>query len=194
MDVVWFSDCSYKNKHLVGGKNASLGELKRLSKKLNFNISDGFAISTNFYNSFIIQNDIKQKIEKELNETDIDNFEKLNKTSDNIINLFNQSTYTDSQIKNINKHYQDLCKFYKTDNLPVAVRSSAVAEDMPNASFAGQQDTFLNVRGIDNLLEKVKECFSSLFTSRAISYRKTQYWFRSIINVSGNTKKWYVLI
>ena len=169
----WFSECSYSNKDLVGGKNSSLGELYNLSKKLDFNISDGFAISTKFYSSFITQNNIKQKIEDEIKNVDVDNFEILNKTSENIINLFKTSKYSDEQVKIVKSFYQKLCQKYDTKDLSVAVRSSAVAEDMPNASFAGQQDTFLNVRGIDNLLDKIKDCFASLFTSRAISYRKT---------------------
>ena len=99
-----------------------------------------------FYSSFIVQNNIKNKIEKELKDININDFEKLNNTSENIINLFNKSEYTIEQIQTVKSYYQKLSKLYKTENLSVAVRSSAVAEDMPNASFAGQQDTFLNVR------------------------------------------------
>ena len=124
-----------------------------------------------FYSSFISQNNIKQQIEDEIKDVDVDNFESLNKTSENIINLFKTSKYSDEQVEIIKSFYQKLCQKYNTKDLSVAVRSSAVAEDMPNASFAGQQDTFLNIQGIDNLLDKIKECFASLFISRAISRR-----------------------
>lgn len=173
MTILWFSECNNNNKKLVGGKNSSLGELKRLSTKIDFKIADGFAITTDFYCNFIENNGINDIINQKILNVDIDNFENLNNISNQISELFNSSKFTTQQIQDISKHYLELCQIYGIDNLSVAVRSSAVAEDMPNASFAGQQDTFLNVRGIDMLLEKVKECFSSLFTSRAISYRKT---------------------
>ena len=185
---------SYSNKDLVGGKNSSLGELYNLSKKLDFNISIFVLLFRLNFSSFITQNNIKQQIEDEIKNVDVDNFEILNKTSENIINLFKTSKYTDNQVEIVKSFYQKLCQKYDTKDLSVAVRSSAVAEDMPNASFAGQQDTFLNVRGIDNLLDKIKECFASLFTSRAISYRKTHNIGIDQLLMSVEYKKWCVQI
>lgn len=169
--IITFSKCGYKVKDLVGGKNASLGELYHLSKKLDFNIADGFAITTSFYMEFIKNNKIDQLIEPIINEINSDNIEELNLGSKKIKDLFNKSIFTNKQINLIFLSYDNLVSKYSND-IQVAVRSSAVCEDLPNASFAGQQDTYLNVDK-NNLLDCIKNCFASLFNSRAISYRKT---------------------
>jgi pyruvate,water dikinase len=171
--ILWFSDCSYKNKHLVGGKNASLGELFHLSQELDFKIAHGFAITTQFYKCFLEHNDITEKIKICLDTINADDITQLNETSKYIKDLFKDASYTIEQVEIVTQFYNELCKVYNTDNLSVAVRSSAVAEDLPNASFAGQHDSFLNISGIDTLLVVIKNCFASLFNSRAISYRKT---------------------
>ena len=166
-----FKNCGYHNKEFVGGKNASLGELFHLSKKLNFNIADGFAITTKLYMEFVENNNIHNEIKLIIDKTNCDDIEELNKSSDTIKHLFNKSVFTKNQADIILTYYDHLVDKYKND-IQVAVRSSAVCEDLPNASFAGQQDTYLNVSRND-LLDKTKECFASLFNSRAISYRKT---------------------
>lgn len=172
-NVIWFSECSYKNKVLVGGKNASLGELYDLSKIYNFNIADGFAITTNLYKEYLNNNKIGLIIEEKIKKSDICDIDELNTVSSEIKELILSSNFTKKQVEEIETNYNDLSKFYNKYNLDVAIRSSAVAEDLENASFAGQQDTFLNISGIDNILTSIKECFASLFNSRAISYRKT---------------------
>lgn len=169
--ILEFSECGYKVKDLVGGKNASLGELYHLSKKLDFNIADGFAITTSFYMEFIKNNNIDQLIEPIINEINSDNIEELNLGSKKIKELFKRSIFTNKQINLIFDSYKNLISKYNHD-IQVAVRSSAVCEDLPNASFAGQQDTYLNVNK-NNLLYCIRNCFASLFNSRAISYRKT---------------------
>jgi pyruvate, water dikinase len=172
-NIIWFSNCNYNNKHLVGGKNASLGELYTLSQKINFNISNGFAITTNLYNDFLKNNNIKDNIEKIILDVELSDIEDINKKSNTIKEIISNSSFNDEQINIINKNYNILSELYKEENIQVAVRSSAIAEDLPNASFAGQQDTYLNISGIDNLLDCIKDCFASLFNSRAISYRIT---------------------
>lgn len=172
-NIIWFSSCSYKNKHLVGGKNASLGELYNLSQIYNFKIANGFAITTNLYKNFLKSNKIDIVIEEKVQKSEINDIDKLNMVSNEIKQLILHANFTCEQIEEIQQNYNDLSKFYNTDNLDVAIRSSAVAEDLENASFAGQQDTFLNISGIDNIIKNIKECFASLFNSRAISYRKT---------------------
>ena len=175
-DIIWFANCSYQNKRLVGGKNASLGELYRLSQKLQFSIADGFAITTQLYQDFLTYNNISESIEKLIYSLDTqDRIETIKPIADKIQNLFRQGDFTSSQKTLIQNHYRQLCQRYNRDEnkLSVAIRSSAVAEDLPNASFAGQQDTYLNVLGADPVLEAVKSCFSSLFNTRAISYRLT---------------------
>lgn len=157
MDIIWFKDCFYGNKHLVGGKNASLGELLNLSNKLSFNIADGFAITVNMYDDFINQNHLLERIKENLNlfnESDEADLDVLNKCSDDIKSLILSGNFTKDQVILIYNNYDLLHSKYH-GVLEVAVRSSAIAEDLPNASFAGQQDTFLNVNR-DNLIYSVK--------------------------------------
>ena len=171
--ILWFKSCSYKNKHLVGGKCASLGELHHLARMLNFDIADGFAITTKMYDDFIERNKIHSSIQTSLDSVDINDLDNLEETSNKLINLVTQGSFTSEEELLISKTYNDLCELYRTENLEIAVRSSAIAEDLPNASFAGQQDTYLNVRGVNDLISSIKRCFASLFNTRAISYRKT---------------------
>jgi pyruvate, water dikinase len=172
MNIIWFKDCSYENKNMVGGKNASLGELYNLSKELNFKIANGFAITTDLYNKFIEDNNLNKLVEDAMNNVNVDDIDDLNQKSDYIKDLFDKSKLSQDKIDEILLNYNILKDFY-TENIQVAVRSSAIAEDLPNASFAGQQDTYLNITNDDDLIKSVKDCFASLFNSRAISYRKT---------------------
>ena len=171
-NIIWFKDCSYKNKGLVGGKNSSLGELYNLSKKLNFQIANGFAITTKLYDNFIEANKINSLIEQKIFSVNENNIEDLNNCSEYIKNLFDKSIIPQGDINEILANYKILNDFYAND-IQVAVRSSAIAEDLPNASFAGQQDTYLNIKSEKELIVAIKDCFASLFNSRAISYRKT---------------------
>lgn len=175
-NIIWFKDCSYKNKHLVGGKCSSLGELYNLSNKINFSIADGFSITTVLYDEFIKYNNLNELIEKKINDVNNDlteNIKNLDDISKELRDMIISSNFSDEHYNEIQNNYNELCAHYRKNNLDVAVRSSAIAEDLPNASFAGQQDTYLNIKGIDNLFVSIKKCFASLFNSRAISYRKT---------------------
>ena len=167
MNILWFKDCSYSNKNMIGGKCASLGELYRLSEKLKFNISDGFAITTFFYDNFI--KNIKNDIKTQLNKVDINHIDELNNSSEYLKNIIMQTKFSNLE-KELFDNFNLLLSMKKSS---VAVRSSAVAEDLPNASFAGQQDTYLNIYDFDNFLIAIKKCIASLFNARAISYRKT---------------------
>lgn len=171
--VLWFKACSYKNKHLVGGKCASLGELHHLARMLNFDIADGFAITTKMYDDYIKRNNLHSIIEASLEEVDIHDLDKLDIISEKLRSLVSNGSFDEQEEIIISKSYNELCELYRTPNLEIAVRSSAIAEDLPNASFAGQQDTYLNVRGKSELISSIKQCFASLFNARAISYRKT---------------------
>ena len=173
MNIVDFKDCSYKNKNLVGGKNSSLGELYTLSQKLNFSIADGFAITTQLYDTFIQQNNFEDFIQEQLNLVNINNIKELEKISNTLISKIISGEFTHEQQSEIEQKYNELSKKYFVNHLTIAVRSSAIAEDLPNASFAGQQDTYLNVTYIDKIIIYIKKCFASLFNTRAISYRKT---------------------
>ena len=173
MDILKFDDCSYKNKHLVGGKCASLGELTRLSQELNFNTAGGFAISTILYDKFIEQNNLSEIINNTLDEINYDDIESLKIYSKKLINSILSGNFTDEQEENIKEHYNSLCKKYHKDIIEVAIRSSAICEDSHNFSSAGQQDTYLNIVGTNNVIKYIKKCFASLFNVRALSYRKT---------------------
>ena len=188
-EIIWFKDCSYKNKELVGGKCCSLGELYNLSKKMMFSVSDGFAITTLLYDKFIEYNHLNEKIVEELNAIDCENIRNLECESKKLRELIAQGEFTEEHKQLIIFNYKELCNLYRRDNLEVAIRSSAIAEDLPNASFAGQQDTYLNIKGESDVLLSVKRCFASLFNSRAISYRKTHNIQLSDVKISVAVQK-----
>lgn len=185
MNILWFKDCGYDNKELIGGKCASLGELFRLSTKLNFNTSNGFAITTNFYDNFINKNNINDFIEKQLEsleESKGEDLKLLNQVSFNLKQKIMETPFDDKDIEELKLNLTTLLCMKKDSS--VAIRSSAVAEDLPNASFAGQQDTFLNINKMDDFINCVKECIASLFNSRAISYRITNKVPMEMIKIS----------
>ena len=157
-----------KELDLVGGKNANLGEMIKNLSYLGINIPDGFIITSNAYDLFINYNDIANKIDTIINNTDIDNITELCLNSKVIRNLFYESKFPKHLEELILQNYNEMGIL-----IDVAVRSSGTNEDLPDASFAGQQDTYLNVKGHQELLNKIKACFASLYTDRAISYRKT---------------------
>ena len=174
MKIIDFKDCSYKNKHLVGGKCSSLGELYHLSQKINFKIADGFAITTELYDEFIQENQLQDTIVSALESISYDLIQDIEKTSSHLIHAITKGSFSKNQELLIESAYKRLCQKYESSDLDVAIRSSAIAEDLPNASFAGQQDTYLNVWGIDELFINIKKCFASLFNTRALSYRHSQ--------------------
>ena len=172
-NIIWFKDCSYSNKNLVGGKCSSLGELVNISKRIGFSVGDGFALTINFYDSFIKNNNLQIKIDELLKKLDNENLNELNNISLSIKKLILESDFNEQEKNLIAINYKKLSNIYGKDIVDVAVRSSALAEDLPNASFAGQHDTFLNISTLENLLYSIKECFASLYNARAISYRKS---------------------
>jgi len=168
--IKWFEDLSIDDVPLVGGKNASLGEMIRNLGGKGVNVPSGFAITSFAYKYTIEKEGVHHRIREilsDLNTHDVNNLaERGKKIRDLIIETPIPSDLEDE----IRIYYKEMEKRYG-ENVDVAVRSSATAEDLPNASFAGQQETYLNVKGKEELLKKVKECFASLFTNRAISYR-----------------------
>ena len=168
------------SKKFVGGKNASLGNMIKDLNQLDINVPNGFAITTNFYYSFIKENSINELILK------------LDSTNDNkeieiICNLIKNKIISgevsDSFKFSLSKHYTNL------GNCDVAVRSSATSEDLENASFAGQQDTYLNVLGFDNLIVHIKMCIASLFNIRAVYYRNNLGIKSSQVGMSVGVQK-----
>jgi pyruvate,water dikinase len=157
---------------LVGGKNASLGEMLQNLSSFGINIPDGFVITVNAYQAFIEYNQLDALIRSFMKGIDVNNIESLRRGGLQIRQLIRNSKFPSDLSKQIIEAYQTLSKQYDQDLTDVAVRSSATAEDLPDASFAGQQETYLNVRGPAALIDSVRNCFASLFTDRAISYRQ----------------------
>ena len=187
--IIWFKNCSYKNKDLVGGKCSSLGELFVLSKKIGFSIADGFAITTSTYDAFLEHNNLTNVIEDQVDKLSYDDIGQLEEQSKKIRDQIIEGKFLEDDSHIIIKSYKELCELYHNPNLEVAIRSSAIAEDMPNASFAGQQDSYLNIKGEDDIILKIKMCFASLFNARAISYRKTHNIPYSDVKISVAVQK-----
>jgi len=168
--IKFFSEISAEDTALVGGKNANLGEMYNKLADVGVPVPNGFAVTAEGYDYFIQFNSLEEKIHNVLKGLDTHNIEDLHKRGEEIRNLIKSGEFSEDLKNEILAAFQKLKEEYGED-LTVAVRSSATAEDLPGASFAGQQETYLNVSEKD-LLEKIKFCFASLFTDRAISYRE----------------------
>lgn len=169
--VHFFKELTIKDVPLVGGKNASLGEMYGHLTKKGVKIPNGFATTASAYNYFLNSTGLKDKIKEILKGLDTKNVKDLMKRGEAIRKLIIATEMPEDFKKAIIKAYRELSASYKAKNIHVAVRSSATAEDLPDASFAGQQETYLNVSGEKDLLLAVRKCIASLFTNRAISYR-----------------------
>ena len=166
----WFEELTIEDVPSVGGKNASLGEMIRNLKEKGVSVPSGFAVTAHAYKYTIEKAGIDKKIREILSDLDTHDVHNLAERGEKIRKLIKNTPLPPELEEDIRKHYRGMEERYGK-NCDVAVRSSATAEDLPDASFAGQQETFLNVRGEEHLLEKVRDCFASLFTNRAISYR-----------------------
>lgn len=155
----------------VGGKNASLGEMISSLREQGIRVPAGFATTAEAYWEFLGANDLSEKLEKHLTHMR-KGAKSLEQTGKSIRRLFLKAAFPEAISVAIGNAYKALCERYKSEDVDVAVRSSATAEDLPEASFAGQQETFLNVTGEDELLSACRKCYASLFTDRAISYRE----------------------
>ena len=170
-----FSQINIDDVGLVGGKAASLGNLYTQLSSKGIRVPNGFAITADAYWYFINANGLMPHIEKMMDELhDFTDTVKVQQVGHHIRNLFRIAPMPAELAEKIISAYQALGAEYQQKNLPVAVRSSATAEDLPGASFAGQQESFLNISGKEELLEACKKCFASLFTDRAIVYRHDQ--------------------
>lgn len=170
--IVPLGQVGINNIDFVGGKNASLGEMLQHLTPLGINIPDGFVITVHAYKAFLQSNNLEPAIKEIIKTIDFDNIESLRKCGKKIRQLIRNTKFPKEIVELIIEAYYRLSEQYQIPDTDVAVRSSATAEDLPDASFAGQQETYLNVRGPGALIDAVRNCFASLFTDRAISYRE----------------------
>ncbi len=178
-------DCDKDSIDLVGGKCASLGELINTGIR----VPPGFAITTQGFRDFIDGAGIREAIFQYLNQIGEHDTERQEAASKEIHNLIESADFSTELEDQIAEYYRKLSLQCNVPAVPVAIRSSATAEDLPGASFAGQQDTFLWVRGIEDVLEHTKKCFSSLFTARAIAYRIRMKFEHSAVAISVGVQK-----
>jgi len=170
--ILWFNELGMNDVPLVGGKNASLGEMYRSLSKKGVSVPNGFAVTARAYQFLLEESGILPKLKAALKGVDTKDMRKLQAAGRKARELILHADLPADLRVAITDAYHKLAKEYKRKSLDVAVRSSATAEDLPTASFAGQQETFLNVRGVHDLLDACKRCFASLFTNRAIVYRE----------------------
>ncbi len=168
--VRWFADVGADDVGSVGGKNASLGEMIRTLSEKGIRVPDGFAVTAGAYRHFLEANDLGERIGEHLASWK-DGKHSLSHTGESIRSLMLSARIPDDLAEAVRAAYRELGERFGVEEVDVAVRSSATAEDLPDASFAGEHDTFLNISGEDDLLEATRSCFTSLFTDRAISYR-----------------------
>lgn len=169
--VLWFEELGNTDVPRVGGKNASLGEMIRSLSGQGISVPDGFATTADAYREFLEVNGLDEKISTRLDDYHAGK-KSLHKTGVSIRRLFGQASLSAGLESAVREAYRKLSERTGREDTDVAVRSSATAEDLPDASFAGQQESFLNVSGEEELLDSVKRCYASLFTDRAISYRE----------------------
>jgi pyruvate,water dikinase len=168
--IMWFRDIGLNDLPLVGGKNASLGEMIGNLADLDIKVPDGFAVTAEAYRFFLRETGLDKEITGLLANLDADNIDSLTTVGHKVRRAIRRAELPDGLEQAIRTAYAQMERQYGPD-CDVAVRSSATAEDLPDASFAGQQETYLNIRGADDLLFACRNCFASLFTNRAMSYR-----------------------
>ncbi|MEO8673493.1 MAG: phosphoenolpyruvate synthase, partial [Tahibacter sp.] len=169
--VLWLDKLRLSDLAKVGGKNSSLGEMIGNLAQLGVSVPGGFATTAHAFQLFIAQSGLAQRIADRLAPLDVENVEELNKAGAEIRRWVVETPLIADFDRAVRDAYAQLCRDAGAENVAVAVRSSATAEDLPDASFAGQQETYLNVSGEDDVIHKVKEVFASLYNDRAIAYR-----------------------
>jgi pyruvate,water dikinase len=169
--VLWLDQLRLSDLGKVGGKNASLGEMIGNLAKLGVSVPGGFATTSSAFQQFIAQSGLAKRIQDRLATLNVDDVDALTKAGGEIRQWVIETPLIAEFDTAVRAAYAKLCQDAGAENIAVAVRSSATAEDLPDASFAGQQETFLNVVGADDVIHKVKEVFASLYNDRAIAYR-----------------------
>ena len=185
--VIWFDQLGIKDIKDVGGKNASLGEMISHLSGLGIKVPDGFATTATAFRGFLAQQNLDERIRQRLLALDTNDVAALVEAGAEIRQWILDTPFPDSLLTEVSEAWQRLQA--GDENIAVAVRSSATAEDLPDASFAGQQETFLNVSGLDNVLTAIKQVFASLYNDRAISYRVHQNFDHDKVALSAGIQR-----
>jgi pyruvate,water dikinase len=185
-NVLWFENITADDTGKVGGKGANLGELRN---ETEVPVLPGFATTADAYDKFIHDTDLRDKIETLLDGLDTGDVSDLQRRGRQIRAQIKESDMPEELRKDFIKQYEELEDRLGVDKPEVAVRSSATAEDLPGASFAGQQETYLNVSGKEDLIKRIKDCYASLFTNRAISYREDKGFSHFDVKLSAVVQK-----
>jgi len=186
--VIPFEKLRNTDVGLVGGKNASLGEMISQLDAKGVRVPTGFATTSSAFNDFLNHSELEEKINAELENLDINDVISLAKSGGKVRRWILSSPFPDSLNKSIEEGYKKLIK-NSANGTTFAVRSSATAEDLPDASFAGQQESFLNIHGIENIKQAIKEVFASLYNDRAISYRVHKGFVHSEVAISAGVQQ-----
>ncbi len=187
-NVLWYSELGMADVEIVGGKNASLGEMIRNLAESGVSVPNGFATTAAAYREFLAYENLAGRIKEMLGDLDIDDVQALAQTGRAIRSAVAAAPFPADLERDIRAHYEQLVSESGAE-ISVAVRSSATAEDLPDASFAGQQETFLNVQGIDNVLHAIKEVFASLYNDRAIAYRVHHGFDHAAVALSAGVQR-----
>lgn len=187
-NVVWLKDVGMSDVERVGGKNASLGEMISGLNSQGVRVPGGFATTAKAFESFLDHSDLKNKINELLSNLDITNIQELSRTGLLIRQWVEEAPFPKDLHQSIVESYEKLTQELGSD-VTFAVRSSATAEDLPEASFAGQQETYLNVSGIDDILIAVRKVYASLYNDRAISYRVHQGFEHEMVSLSAGIQQ-----
>ncbi len=188
--IMWFDQLTLRDVGAVGGKNASLGEMIRHLSQAGVSVPSGFATTTKAYRAFLDANELTGRINRKLEALDVDDIEALTTTGRTIRNWILNAVLPDVLVQEVSRAYEKLAADTgHRETVSFAVRSSATAEDLENASFAGQQETLLNIKGLESLLEAVKIVFASLYNDRAIAYRVHQHFPHDKVYLSAGIQK-----
>ncbi|QQS17065.1 MAG: phosphoenolpyruvate synthase [Neisseriales bacterium] len=187
--ILWLSQLRATDTQKVGGKNSSLGEMISQLAKRGVKVPDGFATTAQAFEAFLAQNHLDQRIQEVLSNLDVDDIAALNAKGKTIRQWILDTPFPEALENAIDQAWQRLVNETDNANIAVAVRSSATAEDLPDASFAGQQETFLNIRGLMNVKEAIKHVFASLYNDRAIAYRIHQGFEHSHVAISAGIQR-----
>ncbi len=184
-NIIWFKNCSSKDFSQVGGKNANLGEMFQLGLR----VPPGFAVTTHAFDTFINRGRVRNKIVRTLSQIPPEDMPALEGAGRQIRDLIESTPIPATIAKEIKEAYQKLSDLCGIPDLPVAVRSSATSEDLKTASFAGQHESYLWVKGEEEVVQHILKCWASLFTDRAIAYRNQIGWPHDKVTISVGVQK-----